>query len=156
MASENEIDMSKKYPHAIACLNVSVPNKSVQRIDDGKMQKEDDEMAKKSKKNDDVDSNKSSGDASRSSSKAVEKIWKMMATGEIDISYACIGYALDGRPVLNHNNFLDMLVSLGFTIDDALSFTYDFAEATKSNDSAPILMTDINSARIATELNPDD
>jgi len=83
---------------------------------------------------------------------AVQLIWKMLNEAKIDIGYACIGYALDGRPVLNYRNFMDLLVVSGFTPGDATAFIDDFAKHSKKVKTAPIIMTDTNTGKILTEV----
>lgn len=76
----------------------------------------------------------------------------MLNDGKIDIGYACIGYSLDGRPVLNYRNLMDLLVASGFTPVDAISFIDDFALNSKKAKTSPIIMTDVNTGKILTEV----
>ena len=64
--------------------------------------------SKKSSRDDD------SAIASSADKKAIDDIWKHMGLGHIDISYACVGYSMDGRPVLNHDEFVNLLINYGF------------------------------------------
>lgn len=83
---------------------------------------------------------------------AVNLIWQMLNDGKIDIGYACIGYSLDGRPVLNYRNLVDLLVASGFTPADAISFIDDFALNSKKAKTSLIIMTDVNTGKILTEV----
>ena len=79
-------------------------------------------------------------------------MWKYMSMGKIDISYACVGYSYDGRPILDYNAFIDLLINYGFKIEDVLVFIDDFASCTENDDKAPIIMTSVNMSRIMTEI----
>lgn len=84
---------------------------------------------------------------------SVDSIWKNIGNGKIDISYACIGYSLDGRPVLNHNNLLDMLVKYGYKYEDAVGFINDYTSMDQPA-PAPIIMADANTTKIAIDIVP--
>lgn len=86
--------------------------------------------------------------------KAIDVIWKHLSAGHIDISYACVGYSLDGRPVLNYDDFTNLLVTYGFDIRDVVLFIDDFAEHSLSNDKSPIVMFTTNSSSIMTSIKP--
>lgn len=82
--------------------------------------------------------------------KTIELMWSLMNSSKIDISLACVGYSLDGRAVLDYKNFMDLLVSYGFSSKDAIVFIDDFSKSTINDSMAPIVMTDVNTARILT------
>ena len=69
-----------------------------------------------------------------------EKIWKYVALGKINMLHAQIGKSLDGRPILDHDLLSTVLVTYGFDIDNAIDFINDFAENSKDDNSAPIIM----------------
>ena len=81
-------------------------------------------------------------------------IWKNLGLGKIDISYACVGYTLDGRPVLSQDYFIDLLVNYGFNMSAIMLFIDDFAKHAKKDDISPIVMYSMNTARIMTEIKP--
>lgn len=84
---------------------------------------------------------------------SVDSIWKNMGNGKIDISYACIGYSMDGRPILNHNDLLDMLVKYGYRYEDAVGFIEDYTSMDQPPGS-PIIMAGVNAAKIAVDIVP--
>lgn len=128
------------YPNALAKLKVSMKDMSVEHV--GLIGNGESEMAsKKSSKN-------------ASSNAEVDMIWKNLGFGKIDISYACVGYTLDGRPVLSQDEFVNLLVNYGFNLPSILLFIDDFAEHAKKDDMSPIIMYSVNTARIMTEIKP--
>lgn len=144
-----------KYPNAVAHIEVSIPYKSIQRTDDGELDMADslddgieEEINKLSGKVSSQKKNKKKGNG------MVDAIWKMMALGKIDMSYACAGYSLDGRPILDYNLFIDLLIRYGFAYDDVLEFIDSFAESAKNSSNSPILMTNAAATRILTEIEP--
>ena len=128
------------YPNALAKLKVSL--KDIRNKHDGLTDNGESEMAaKKSGKN-------------ASSNAEVDLIWKNLGLGKIDISYACIGYTLDGRPVLSHDEFVNLLVNYGFNIQAIILFIDDFAKHAEKDDTSPIVMYSVNTASIMTEIKP--
>lgn len=143
-----------KYPNAVAHIEVSIPYKSIQRIDDGEL-----DMADSLDNGIEEEINKLSGKVSSQKKKKkgngmVDTIWKMTALGKIDMSYACVGYSLDGRPILDYNLFVDLLIRYGFAYDDVLEFIDSFAESAKNSSNSPILMTNAAATKILTEIEP--
>ena len=86
--------------------------------------------------------------------KAIDDIWKHLGLGHIDISYACIGYSLDGRPILNHDDFVNLLVNYGFDINDIVPFIEDFASHSLKDNKSPIVMFTANASAIMTSIEP--
>ena len=128
------------YPNALAKLKVSLKDMSVEHV--GLTGNGESEMAaKKSSKN-------------ATSNAEVDFIWKNLGLGKIDISYACVGYTLDGRPVLSHDEFVNLLVNYGFNIQAIMLFIDDFAKHAEKDDTSPIVMYSVNTARIMTEIKP--
>lgn len=134
----NEYD----FPNALAKLHVSTKDESVKLVEVFSHNKEDD-MAKKAKK-----------DSSSSEASSVESIWKNIGIGKIDISYACVGYTMDGRPVLDHSQFVDLLINYGYLVTDALKFIDEFSSYSSKEKTSPIIMININVSRICTEIEP--
>ena len=128
------------YPNALAKLKVSLKDMSIEHVgltDNG----ESEMAAKKSSKN-------------AMSNAEVDLIWKNLGLGKIDISYACVGYTLDGRPVLSQDYFIDLLINYGFNMSAIMLFIDDFAKHAKKDDTSPIVMYSMNTARIMTEIKP--
>ena len=86
--------------------------------------------------------------------KAIDEIWKHLGLGHIDISYACAGYSMDGRPILNHNELVDLLINYGFKIQDILPFIEDFASHSMNDNKSPIVMYSANTSAIMTSIEP--
>lgn len=94
-------------------------------------------------------------DDSRSSNPMVAAMWKKMASGAIDISYACVGYTTDGKPVLSHEDLVSLLINYGFTINDVLEFLDEFAEEAAALDGqSPVVMYSVNTTKIASDIEP--
>ena len=95
-------------------------------------------------------------DIDESTKNELELIWKNLNIGKIDITYACIGYSLDGRPVLNQHEFVSLLIEYGFSMKGIYAFFADYAEVSKKmvNANAPIFMSTVNNTRIMTEIKP--
>lgn len=83
-----------------------------------------------------------------------EKIWKYVALGKINMLYAQIGTSMDGRPILDHDLLSTVLVTYGFDIDNAIDFINDFAENSKDDNSAPIIMINLHMSDIMEMVEP--
>ena len=128
------------YPNALAKLKVSMKDMSIEHV--GLTGNGESEMAaKKSGKN-------------ASSNAEVDMIWKNLGLGKIDMSYACVGYTLDGRPVLSQDELISLLISYGFNIPSIMLFIDDFAKHAEKDGTSPIVMYTVNTARIMTEIKP--
>lgn len=128
------------YPNALAKLRVSLKDMSIEHVgltDNG----ESEMAARKSSKN-------------ATNNAEVDLIWKNLGLGKIDISYACVGYTLDGRPVLSQDELINLLVNYGFNIQAIMLFIDDFAKYAEKDDTSPIVMYSVNTARIMTEVKP--
>ena len=86
--------------------------------------------------------------------KAIDDIWKHLGLGHIDISYACVGYSMDGRPILNHDELVNLLINYGFNVKDVLPFIDDFASHSNSDSKSPIVMFTANTSAIMTNIEP--
>lgn len=128
------------YPNALAKLKVSMKDMSIEHV--GLTGNGESEMAaKKSGKN-------------ASSNAEVDMIWKNLGLGKIDMSYSCVGYTLDGRPVLSQDELISLLISYGFNMPAIMLFIDDFAKHAEKDDTSPIVMYSVNTARIMTEIKP--
>ena len=128
------------YPNALAKLKVSVKDLSIANI--GTIVQERPTMANKKANKKTVDSQE------------LDLIWKNLGIGKIDISYACVGYTIDGKPVLNQDELISLLINYGFTMPTIMAFIDDFALHSKQDDNAPVIMYTVNTAKIMTEVKP--
>lgn len=148
----------KSCPNALAIQQIDM---STHRIDGvfkvkdmkRKNNKEDDSSAKKkgrkSKKQLEETTNEDNKD-----SLVVNMIWKYLSLGKIDLSYASIGQTVDGRAILDYDILINMLMTYGLYIDDALAFIDDFVEQSKDADESPIIMMNRYTTTIAQEIEP--
>lgn len=86
--------------------------------------------------------------------KAIDDIWKHLGLGHIDISYACVGYSMDGRPILNHDEFVNLLINYGFKVTDVVPFIEEFAKHGEKDNKSPIVMFTANTSAIMTSIEP--
>lgn len=140
---------SRVYPNALAQLQVSVKDYSIKNM--GTLIDEADNMAAKKK---DTDQNKGHIQKKTHSNAEIDLIWKHLGLGNVDISYACCGYTLDGRPVLNQDELTNLLINYGFTMPSILEFIDDFAQQSITSANSPIIMYSANTAKIMTEIEP--
>ena len=140
---------SRVYPNALAQLQVSVKDYSIKNM--GTLIDKVDNMAAKKK---DTDQNKEHVQKKTHSNTEIDLIWKHLGLGNIDISYACCGYTLDGRPVLNQDELTNLLINYGFTMPSILEFIDDFAQQSMTSANSPIIMYSANTAKIMTEIKP--
>lgn len=148
---KSKIDIND-YPNALAHIKVHPQEKMIEVVETVK--KFDDLECQSTNMKKPRKTNKTSTRKYKNSNSnlAVDSIWKYMSSGKIDISYACVGYSYDGRPILDYTALVDLLVNYGFSVEDSLSFIDDFASCAYEDKNAPIVMTNINTARIMTEI----
>lgn len=139
-------EIKSEYPNALAYLKVSLSDMTVQNIYNFTEIKGLDEIM----------ANNTNDCTNDSTKNELELIWKNLNNGKIDITYACIGYSLDGRPVLNQHEFISLLIEYGFSMQGIYAFFADYVEVTKklANSNYPIFMSSVNNARIMTEIKP--
>lgn len=142
------------YPNEIARLRVSVQDMSAVPISVFSNVTEAKSAMNSKKTRKDTDSSHDSSSHGNSSNNTVEYIWKLLGLNKIDISYACIGYAYDGSPILDHDDLVELLVAYGFSIDIVMAFVDDFAEHSSKNESTPIVMFRKNTADIRSSIEP--
>ena len=139
----------KKLPNELGRVHMSINKQQVIPVE---VEYVGDAMAReKSKK---TNSNDIDASNAKNDQKAIDAIWKHLGLGHIDISYACIGYSLDGRPVLNYDDFVNLLVNYGFSIQDTTAFIEDFAAHSLSDNKSPIVMYSANTSAIMTSIEP--
>lgn len=73
-------------------------------------------------------------------SEVAESIWHHLGAGDIDLRYATVGYAFDGRPIIDHDIFVSLLINYGFTIAGILEFIDDFNRVSAEDDTLPLVM----------------
>ena len=61
---------------------------------------------------------------------------------------------MDGRPILNHDEFVNLLINYGFNVKDVLPFIDDFAENSAKDEKSPIVMFTANTSAIMTNIEP--
>jgi hypothetical protein len=149
-----------QYPNELGRVRISLKNMAICPVE---MTYVGDAMAKNKKtgknngknfsKKDSIDE-EASVVSQNADKKAIDDIWKHLGLGHIDISYACIGYSLDGRPILNHDDFVNLLVNYGFSINDIVPFIEDFASHSLKDNKSPIVMFTANASAIMTNIEP--
>lgn len=149
------VDMinSDYYPNALAKLKVSMRDLSIRNV--GLTQDGIDSMKKDKntpKRKDDTKSKKIK--VSKDIADEVDLMWKHMGLGNIDVSYACSGYTLDGRPVLNQGEFINLLLNYGFSMHAIALFVDDFAKQSMKTATSPIIMYSANTAKIMADIEP--
>lgn len=132
---------SSFFPNALAKLRVSVKDRSIENVD----------LSNSIKTPQTQESKPLEG---QKKLPEVDEIWRNLGLGKIDISYACCGYTLDGRPILNQDDFINLLINYGFTMQAIMPFIEDFAEQSMQLDTAPIVMYSANTAKILSDIGP--
>ena len=132
---------SRFFPNALAKLRVSVKDRSIENIELPNSTKAPQMQERKPLED-------------RKKLPEVDEIWRNLGLGKIDISYACCGYTLDGRPILNQDDFINLLINYGFTMQAIMPFIEDFAEQSMQLDTAPIVMYSVNTAKILSDIGP--
>lgn len=84
----------------------------------------------------------------------VEDIWANIDKGMVDVGYAIIGYTCTGRPILEHDVLVTLLISYGYKIDHVLAFIDDFNAMSQEDDSFPIIMMNANVHNIYESVEP--
>lgn len=151
MAKSGKHDTHQKFPNELGSALVSVKSMTISPISVEEEHIGDVVMKKGSRKK------KSHASLARNADqKALDNIWRHMSLGHIDISYACAGYAMDGRPILNYDDFANLLVSYGFDLKDVVVFIDDFAKHEEDDHKSPIVMFTANASAIMTSIKPLD
>ena len=85
---------------------------------------------------------------------AIDSIWNYLGHGDIDLRYATVGYGFNGRPILDHDIFVNLLINYGFTIGQVLEFIDDFNEVSLEDDEFPMVMINSHMEQIYREVRP--
>ena len=70
----------------------------------------------------------------------IEDIWKRISSGDVNLYYATVGYGFNGRPVLDHDILVNLLINYGYKINDVMAFIDDFNDVSSEDDAFPMLM----------------
>ena len=135
------------HPNELARFHVTIRDMDIQNIsctEEGVQEN----MARNRK------SNRSSNKESQKKDPDIDLIWKNLGLGKIDMSYACIGYTDDGRPVLSRDDMTNLLMAYGFNIGPILDFIDDFAKCSYNDPKAPIVIYPRNMANIMRDIEP--
>lgn len=152
MAKFNALNVSS-YPSELGRVRVSLGSMSITPLEVVEERVEE-VMARESKRKSKSKDKNQTNESQNVDQKAIDAIWKHLGLGHIDISYACIGYSMDGRPILNHDEFVNLLINYGFKIQDILPFIDDFASHSENDKKSPIVMFTANESAIMTSIEP--
>ena len=83
---------------------------------------------------------------------AIDHIWEHLSDGDIDLKYATVGYGFNGRPILDHDIFVNLLINYGFTIGPILDFIDDFNEVSMEDEDFPLVMVNSHMSTIYQEV----
>ena len=84
----------------------------------------------------------------------VDDIWKNLDNGKIDIGYAVVGYGSNGRPILDHDIFITLLINYGYQIDHILAFIDDFNDMSQEDNEFPLIMMNSHTQEIYENIEP--
>lgn len=169
LATESrEFDMQRT---PLARMKVSISSKSISKLEVPKsiadadpstfsldnLRRVDSSSKSRSSRKDEKMRKRSSSSSKRRSKKeiqAIDAIWKHLGDGSIDLTYAIVGYGFNGRPILDHDVFVNLLVNYGFAIRLVLEFIDDFNEVSLEDDEFPIVMVNSHMEQIYKEVRP--
>lgn len=72
--------------------------------------------------------------------KVIEDIWNRISSSEVNLYYATVGYGFNGRPILDHDILVNLLINYGYKINDVMAFIDDFNDVSLEDDTFPMLM----------------
>lgn len=84
----------------------------------------------------------------------VEDIWKNLECGKIELGYAIVGYSCNGRPVVDHDVLVTLLINYGYKIDHILAFIDDFNAVSEDDSGFPMIVVNSSVSRIYEEVEP--
>jgi hypothetical protein len=152
----SETDENGKYPNELARISMSI---SEGAINDILITNECDTLLNSNSHSNisDDDKNLIMDNADKydvSVTPGTEGIWKNLALGKIDLSYAEVGYTMNGRQILDHDLLTTLLTTYGFHIDDTLHFIDDLVINSEGDDSSPIIMINKSVSDMMDKINP--
>jgi len=119
-----------KYETAARMLGKKAVKDMVGEVLDGRSSDEEKSMSgnKKKPKKTSKRSAKSchKDDVDPITARVIKDIWENLGNESINLKYAIVGYLSDGRPVIEHEIFVGLLVNYGYRIDHVLAFIDDF------------------------------
>lgn len=158
-------------PKPVAKMKVSVSGKSITKLEvprvialSGPSQfsaaassisdndREESSSFKKSKSKDEKKTSESKKMRSKEEVEAIDHIWEHLSDGDIDLKYATVGYGFNGRPILDHDIFVNLLINYGFAIGPILDFIDDFNEASMEDEDFPLVMVNSHMSTIYGEV----
>lgn len=113
---------------------------------------EESSSSKKSKSKDEKKTSENKKMRSKEEVEAIDHIWEHLSNGDIDLRYATVGYGFNGRPILDHDIFVNLLINYGFTIGPILEFIDDFNEVSMEDDDFPMVMVNSHMSTIYNEV----
>jgi len=159
-------------PKPVAKMKVSVSGKSITKLEvprvialsgpspfsaaASSISDNDREESSSSKKSKSKDEKKKTSENKKMRSKeeveAIDHIWEHLSDGDIDLKYATVGYGFNGRPILDHDIFVNLLINYGFTIGPILDFIDDFNEVSMEDEDFPLVMVNSHMSTIYREV----
>ena len=164
-------ESKSQEPKPVAKMKVSVSGKSITKLevprvivlpglspfsaaassisdDDG----EESSSSKKTKSKDEKKTFENKKIRSKEEVEAIDHIWEHLSDGDIDLKYATVGYGFNGRPILDHDIFVNLLINYGFTIGPILDFIDDFNEVSMEDEDFPLVMVNSHMSTIYQEV----
>jgi len=89
---------------------------------------------------------------SKEENEIIDAIWQHLGSGKINLKYATVGYGFNGRPILDHDLFVNLLINYGFNIGVVLDFIDDFNNISKEDDDFPMVMISSHMQKIYQEV----
>ena len=159
-------------PKPVAKMKVSVSRKSITKLEvprvialsdpspfsvaASSISDNDGEESSSSKKSKSKDEKKKTSEnkklRSKEEAEAIDHIWEHLSDGDIDLKYATVGYGFNGRPILDHDIFVNLLINYGFTIGPILDFIDDFNEVSMEDEDFPLVMVNSHMSTIYREV----
>ena len=165
-------ESKSQEPKPVAKMKVSVSGKSITKLEvprvialsglspfsaaASSISDNDGEESSFSKKTKSKDEKKKTSENKKIRSKeeveAIDRIWEHLSDGDIDLKYATVGYGFNGRPILDHDIFVNLLINYGFTIGPILDFIDDFNEVSMEDEDFPLVMVNSHMSTIYQEV----
>lgn len=139
-----------EVPRVIALSGPSPFSAAASSISDN--DREESSSSKKSKSKDEKKTSENKKMRSKEEVEAIDHIWEHLSDGDIDLKYATVGYGFNGRPILDHDIFVNLLINYGFTIGPILDFIDDFNEVSMEDEDFPLVMVNSHMSTIYREV----
>ena len=143
-----------EVPRVIAFTNPSPVSTIESSTQDDNHEKEEKDLAVESSKKKKKRAKDKLAEKSRSKedAEAIDNIWEHLSNGDIDLKYATVGYGFNGRPILDHDLFVNLLINYGFAIGPILEFIDDFNDMSAEDDDFPMVMMNSYMSTIYSEV----